>query len=276
MLIVVDSSGTILPAATIVWGPGVVATHRGNNVWRVSNLLAASEVADLATVIQSVTKERTVIRPVTRPVTSFLTRTVTQQPWVTRTVTATLTQIQWNTVGSVIGGTRTHTHVIGTRTRTATHLNTSLFTVTQTRPVTVSRTATRWVTKVVTVTAAAAGCPDNCDACPEITVVISGMANDTCSLCSTLAGGQSCQDIVGMQLVKFGCGWSAAALGGVTYDIRCTDGWWYLTVYQAVQHPYATPCAQWRQAASACPPLDANWVWVGGCCDGSGATVTTS
>jgi len=170
MLLVVDSNGNVLSAATIVWGPGIEVTHRGNNVWRVSNIQAASEIPDIATMIYSRTLERTVTRSVTRPVTSWLTRTNTQQPWVTRSVSATRTQIQWHTVGSVIGGTVTQTIGLATHTQTRTALVTQAFTVTQvltkTTPATVEATATVTVTKVVTVSAAAAAaCPseDYCD-----------------------------------------------------------------------------------------------------------------
>ncbi len=155
MLLVVDSNGTVIPAATIVWGPSVSVTHRGNNVWRVSNLLPASEVDDLATVILTVTREVTATRLVTRPVTSFLTRTNTARPWVTLTATATRTQIQWVTVGSIIGGTRTHTRVLATRTRTATRLFTKVFTRSVTRPATVTATATRFLTRTNTSSATA-------------------------------------------------------------------------------------------------------------------------
>ncbi len=273
MLLIVDGDGNVLPAATIVWGPGVSVTHRGNNVWRVSNLLAASEVDDLATVIHSVTKERTVTRSVTKPVTSFVTRTNTQQPWVTRTATATRTQIQWVTVGSVIGGTVTQTIFIATRTRTGTQLNTQLFTVTQTRPVTVTATATRIVTKVVTVSAAAA-CPDDCSPCDDDNTVFA----TTTGISGTCAGFKKAQCFRGNQvrvpLVRANgtaCEWSVTqAL--VLWRLYCSDNTWFVDVAAA------NACIRFTAAplGNGCPPL-ASGAWTADAgfstCNVSGASL---
>ena len=125
-------------------------------------------------------------------------------------------------------------------------------------------------------------CPSDCSGCPaSINIVISGVTDDTCSVCMTSPFPEAfpdvdCEDIWGTIVYEADCEWFHEQLGGMAHDIRCTDGYWYLTEYSP-QHGIEAPCAQWRQEnVDGCPPLNDEWDWVGGCCDGSGATVTTS
>ncbi|KKL64478.1 hypothetical protein LCGC14_2164650 [marine sediment metagenome] len=101
------------------------------------------------------------------------------------------------------------------------------------------------------------------------------MAAGFCSECTPMAGITYCTEITGFAVDKAACVW-AAVIFGVGYDIRCVDGTWILTV-SSLTHDYDQPCAQFSQAnADGCPPLNNQWQWVRGCCDGRAATVTTS
>ncbi len=91
-----------------------------------------------------------------------------------------------------------------------------------------------------------------------------------------MAGVTYCTELTGGLTGEAGCVWTLTILG-VGYDIRCVDGEWILTVYSSMTHPYEYPCAQFSQPnTDGCPPLNNEWNWVRGCCDGRAAVVTTS
>ncbi len=212
MILVVNNSGAVIPAATIVWGPGVEIEHRGNNVWHVSNLKPASEysaITHTVTATSDVTYTKTHSRTGIR--TEWKTRTNTRSPIVDHPVTATRTVTKWVTEATVWVGTRTEWHTIydNTKTRTVTktvsvcitrsavdgteegtRTVTQWFTLTRSPENTVEVTKTRTVTVTKEVTPAFVCC-DEC-----ITVSDAGGAGTyliTCDEC----GDPPCDGTVG-------------------------------------------------------------------------------
>ena len=128
MILVVDAGGTVIPAATLVWGPGVHAEHRGNNVWHVSGLVAATEMSGLTRTVW-VTKDYT------------SSKSVSRTGLRTHSVSATRERSPITGVTSFKTKTRTHLHGTDHIAKTNTKTQTAhLYTKTRTS----SKTATVW------------------------------------------------------------------------------------------------------------------------------------
>ena len=168
MILVVDNAGNVLHAAVLEFGAPIRLQQRGNNVWYVSNMMAATE-CPIATRWATVTNDRTVTREATkyRTVTRY-GAPVTREPWATNwvgptvtvsiphhiTVTKPVTRQNTSDAKPVTRERTLATHQSVTRDVTVTHTMTQTVTRWPTMTVTVSReiTLTRTVTRATCVT----------------------------------------------------------------------------------------------------------------------------